>query len=162
MTEVDEVTMVKSANGMQFWACQSMQHVLTNLVSSGGFYGRIVAKQDGYILIEEESMAQQAVTLPRYLATIRRYTELECRNVFRRMVLCVGAFHDAGVAHRNLNPLNFVVEEGGVSFRGLFPYIYPFLSSITFLTVSSPSFTTSLAQRDQKYISVVFSTHNHP
>ncbi len=114
MTEVEEVTMKKSPNGMQFWACQSMQDVLTNLISSGGFHGRIVAEQNGYILIEEESMAQRAVMLPRYLAAIRRYTELECRDIFRQMVLCVGTYHDSGVAHRNLNPSNFVVEEGRV------------------------------------------------
>jgi serine/threonine protein kinase len=89
---------------------QAMQQAISQLLASGGFHGRIVTVQEGYMMVEEE-ISSHSVVLADFIAKLPRYTELQCRNLFRKIALAVQSFHVAGLAHRNLHPSNFVVDQ---------------------------------------------------
>jgi serine/threonine protein kinase len=88
-----------------------MQHAVGRLLATKCFPGRVIKRRDGYMIMEE-CIPNRAQLLPAFVASHERYTERECRNIFRQMVLRVQAFHEAGLAHRNLHPSNFIVETG--------------------------------------------------
>lgn len=98
-----------SIDSQKFWMGEPMQDVLKNLISNGCFHGNILNSAGDFIMVEEYK-DPRAVILPHYIARLPRYTELECRELFREIVQRVRTFHQAGVAHRNLNPSNVVIE----------------------------------------------------
>jgi serine/threonine protein kinase len=100
-----------------------MQTSVAHLSATGRFHGRVVALQDSYMVVEEFTLDNRnTMVLPVFVANVRRYTELDCRNIFRQIASCVQMFHAVGLSHRNLHPANFVVETG-VSKLGMARYI---------------------------------------
>jgi tRNA A-37 threonylcarbamoyl transferase component Bud32 len=89
-----------------------MHQAVVRLVESASFHGYVKKREDGYMLIEEKVIADRYILLPRAVARFRSYTELECRNLFRKIALHVGKFHTAGLAHRCLHTESIVVAVG--------------------------------------------------
>jgi serine/threonine protein kinase len=63
----------------------------------------------GLICIEEID-SPIVCNVASYAVRSRSYTELDCRRIFRNIVTCVQKLHIAGIAHRNLNLNNFVLD----------------------------------------------------
>jgi serine/threonine protein kinase len=95
----------------KFWVDAALQRAIATLMTTGDFYGRFLATQNGYMLLEEYSFPD-SIPVAEFIAKKEPYTELECRTIFRQLVLRVLSLHEAGVAHRNLHPQNIVIEEG--------------------------------------------------
>lgn len=103
--------------GTRFWIKKSLQEALAGLMVSGGYQGRVVLEREGMVMIEEGRPAE-AMSLPYHVTKYSRYTELECREIFRKLVQRVQAFHRARIAHRYLHPENILVENvDGIGFN---------------------------------------------
>lgn len=100
-----------SRNTARFLLDRSVQSAVAYLHENGDLHGRFVAWQNGERLYEE-SFPDRTAELPIFVSSLARYTELECRKIFRQMVFLVKKFHHAGLAHRNMNPSSFIVVPG--------------------------------------------------
>jgi hypothetical protein len=65
----------------------------------------------GAVLVEER-IPRGGVILPQYIASRQSYTEYDGRVLCKKIAEAIWALHDAGVAHRNIHPGSFIVEEG--------------------------------------------------
>jgi serine/threonine protein kinase len=77
------------------------------------FSARVVDQKvngsSGLICIEEID-SPIVCNVASYAVRSLSYTELDCRKIFRNIVVCVQKLHNAGIAHRNLNLNNFVLD----------------------------------------------------
>lgn len=88
-----------------------MKKEMSCLSATKAFYGQMAECLDDYILVEEFTIQHQAVLLPTFVASLPGpFSELECRRLFRQIVLRVDMFHKEGLVHRNIQPSSFVVE----------------------------------------------------
>jgi serine/threonine protein kinase len=95
-----------------------MHDAVSNLAVTQSFHGQIRRREDNYIFIEERPLVDGYTLLLKAIAKLPRYTERECRNIFRQIVCQVEEFHRAGLAHRFLHTESFVVAEGVRSMLG--------------------------------------------
>jgi len=103
--------------GTRFWIKKSVQEALTGMMGSGGYQGRVVLEREGMVMIEERRPAE-AMSLPYHVTQYSRYTEFECREIFRKLVQRVQTFHTARIAHRYLHPENILIENvDGIGFN---------------------------------------------
>ena len=66
----------------------------------------------------EEMPPLESIPIPDFIKQLRTYTEMDCRNIMLQLANAIKTMHDAGVAHRNLNLENVIIDPL-VSFRGL-------------------------------------------
>jgi hypothetical protein len=95
-----------------YWLDGALEGGIEELICHGGFAGEIDRRNhDGtaFCVIENQQKSY-GISLPRFLAHLRVYTEKECRFIFRQVVVCVQVLHWFNVVHRNLNMHNIVVS----------------------------------------------------
>jgi serine/threonine protein kinase len=96
----------------------SVHEALFELVSPTGrllYNGTVVPDTEsdtgGGAMLVEERIPQGGVVLPYYIASRESYTEYHGRIICRKIAEAIQALHDAGVAHRNIQLGNIIVEE---------------------------------------------------
>lgn len=85
------------------------------LIFTGTFVAEEVETRGGNdgeegIVCYQENDPYDAMSMPRYIAGLRRYTERTCRDIFRTIVERVQILHDSSVAHRNINPESILIQ----------------------------------------------------
>jgi len=63
----------------------------------------------GMICIEE-TPSPECVPIPEFVKDLRTYTEMDCRNIVRQLADAIKTMHNAGIAHRNLNLENVIID----------------------------------------------------
>jgi hypothetical protein len=101
-----------TTDGTCYWIHECMNNAVSHLAGTQSFHGQIRRREDNYIFIEERPLVDGYTLLLKAIAKLPRYTERECRNMFRQIVGQVEEFHRAGLAHRFLHTESFVVAEG--------------------------------------------------
>lgn len=48
--------------------------------------------------------------MPEFLRQLRTYTEMDCRFICLQLAQVIKVMHDAGLAHRNLNLENVIID----------------------------------------------------
>ena len=92
-----------------------MQIGLITIISAGIYHAREVVERRldestlGMICIEETT-PPECVPVPEFLRQLRTYTEMDCRFVCLQLAKAIKVLHDAGIAHRNLNLENVVMD----------------------------------------------------
>ena len=86
------------------------------LISQHVYSGRIIDRPiQHHLMMVEDVAPSRARSLPSYVATMGRYSELECRHLFMKVVSLVEQIHHAQVAHRYLKMENIIIEPLSVS-----------------------------------------------
>ena len=79
-------------------------------------------------MLVQEMIPHNAVILPDFISGLEVYTEADCRRLFGQLVDAVGAFHNAGAAHRYLHMNNIIMDSHVSSYVLLFsPCLAEFL-----------------------------------
>lgn len=88
---------------------------LAMIIENRIYHGIVVAMAgndddgDGRICIEER-MPPNHSTLPTFVSSKQRYTEKNCRDIFRSLANCLSILHAANIAHRNLHIENATIS----------------------------------------------------
>jgi serine/threonine protein kinase len=111
VSHVEKVARYNSeCNGVSYWVTADMRRAVTALINSASFHGQIKSTVNDCILIQEKTLGGRFMLLPYAIRSLPRYTEKECRDLFRQMIIRVNYFHQVGLAHRFLHPESFIVE----------------------------------------------------
>jgi len=99
----------------RFWIDEGLQIALITIISANIYSAREVIERRtdestlGLICIEETT-PPECLPIPEYLRKLPTYTEMDCRNVLRQLAEAIKTMHEAGIAHRNLNLENVVID----------------------------------------------------
>ena len=112
-----------SRTGGRFWIDAELQFPIVALISVEIYSARQVDERrtdqgtSGLICMEELTRPE-CMPLPDFILQWRSYTEKDCRNIMLQVATAIKTMHDAGMAHRNLNLNNIVIDpsvSGGCS-----------------------------------------------
>jgi serine/threonine protein kinase len=99
----------------QYWIDSSMREAIQILIFTGSCHIEMVDElssgdgEDGLVCYQETHPVG-ALSLPKHIGGLDRYTERNCRDLFRSIVARVQIFHDTSVSHRNLHPENVLID----------------------------------------------------
>lgn len=105
---------ISRADG-RFWIDAELQIPLITIISAGIYSAREVSERRtdqstfGMICIEE-MVRPECVPLPDFIMQLRTYTEMDCRNIMLQLAGAIKTMHSAGMAHRNLNLENVIID----------------------------------------------------
>lgn len=93
----------------------SMREAIGMLIFTGTFHAEMVDELSGGdgeegVICYREIPPLGAVTLAKHIGGLKRYTERNCRDIFKSIVSRVQILHESSVAHRNLHPDNILIE----------------------------------------------------
>lgn len=105
-------------DGARFWMDGSIEMALATIISCEIYHGRVVDQaptslQDGSaanMICIEEMVSPISSPVPEYIGLLRSYTEKDCRRICSELTKCVEILHNAGIAHRNLNAGNILID----------------------------------------------------
>jgi len=83
---------------------------LQGLISANLYNGRIISDSDSDFLCVEESIPENFKILPVFVSRLKRYTEFDCRAIFKKLVRAIQSFHEAEIVHRDVNIQNVLVQ----------------------------------------------------
>lgn len=107
----------------RFWVDQLMQVGLITLISADLYFAHEITEhrrdESGQGLIYmEETTPPECLPFPEFIRqSLGTYSEFDCRFVCLRLALAIKTMHDAGIAHRNLNMENVVMDPMVRQFR---------------------------------------------
>lgn len=99
----------------RFWIDAELQTPIITIISAGIYSARQVSERQtdqltfGMICIEE-LVKPECIPLPDFIMQLRTYTEMDCRNIMLQLASAIKTMHDAGMAHRNLNLENVIID----------------------------------------------------
>ena len=105
---------ISRADG-RFWIDVELQVPLITIISAGIYSAREVNERRtdqstfGMICIEEMP-PPESIPIPDFIMQLRTYTEMDCRNIILQLANAIKTMHDAGIAHRNLNLENVIID----------------------------------------------------
>jgi Protein kinase domain len=106
----------------KYWIDMSLKEALEMLIFTGTFQAKLVEQQSGNdgaegLICYREITPPSALTLANHIGGFDRYTERNCRDIFKSLVSRVQILHESSVAHRNLHPDNVLVQPDVRMFR---------------------------------------------
>ena len=99
----------------RFWIDAELQIPIVLIISAEIYSAREVNERrtdqhsSGLICIEELEKPE-CMSLPDYVMQWPTFTEKDCRNIMRKVARAIQTMHDAGMAHRDLNLKNVIID----------------------------------------------------